>query len=117
MTINWHDRSIAPERLWDGFYLDLLDELKRRDAWFLTAAQAVAWFRRRRSARFESVRQEDGSVHVRVSADGAGDAPGLTVRVHMPWSTDRPFRPVRQADFTDVTLHDSLDARVAVPCP
>jgi hypothetical protein len=116
LTINWHDRSIAPERLWDGFYLDLLDELKRRDAWFPTAAQAVDWFRRRRSARFESVRQEDGSVRVRVSADSAEDAPGLTVRVYMPWTSDRPFRPVRQADFTDVTLRDSLDARVAVPC-
>jgi hypothetical protein len=116
LTINWHDRSIAPERLWDGFYLDLLDELKRRDAWFPTAAQAVAWFRRRRSARFESVRQDDGSVHVRASAEVAEDAPGLTVRVYMPWTSDRPFRPVRQADFTDVTLRDSLDARVAVPC-
>src|SRR6185369_8504752 len=24
LTVNWHDRSIAPERLWDDFYLDLL---------------------------------------------------------------------------------------------
>jgi len=29
LTVNWHDRSIAPERLWDDFYLDLLDDLKR----------------------------------------------------------------------------------------
>ena len=37
LTINWHDRSIAPERLWDDFYLKLLRELKSRGAWLPTA--------------------------------------------------------------------------------
>ena len=54
LTINWHDRSIAPERLWDGFYLKLLRELKSRGAWFATAAQTVSWFRKRRSAVVEA---------------------------------------------------------------
>lgn len=107
LTINWHDRSIAPERLWDGFYLDLLDELKGRRPWFPTAAQAVAWFRRRRSAKLDAVWQDDGSVFIRASADSLDDAPGLTVRVHAPG-------PARSARFTDLTLRDTLDARVAV---
>ena len=50
LTINWHDRSIAPERLWDGFYIRLLENLKARSAWFPTAARAVSWFRKRRAA-------------------------------------------------------------------
>src|SRR4029434_2362523 len=50
ITLNWHDRSIGPERCWKDFYLWMLDELKRRGAWFPTAAQAVAWFRKRRAA-------------------------------------------------------------------
>ena len=53
LTFNWHDRSIAPERLWDGFYLKLLGELKSRGAWFATAAQTVSWFRNRRLAVVE----------------------------------------------------------------
>jgi hypothetical protein len=107
LTINWHDRSIAPERLWDGFYLDLLGELKRRQPWFPTAAQAVSWFRRRRAARFDSVCQDDGWVHIRASADGLGEAPGLTVRVHTHGLG-------RATSFTDLPLRDTLDAHVPV---
>ena len=114
LTINWHDRSIAPERLWGDFYLDLLDELKRRDPWFPTAAQAVAWFHRRRAARFEQ--QADGSVVVQASAS-AESLPGLTVRTHKPGLSEWPLRALRRADFTDALLGDSVDARAAVSCP
>ncbi len=54
LTINWHDRSLAPERLWGACYRDLIQELKTRGAWFSTAAQAISWFRKRRSAVFET---------------------------------------------------------------
>jgi peptidoglycan/xylan/chitin deacetylase (PgdA/CDA1 family) len=54
LTINWHDRSLAPERLWGAFYSDLIQDLKHRNAWFATAGEATAWFRKRRSAQFES---------------------------------------------------------------
>jgi hypothetical protein len=103
LTVNWHDRSIAPERLWDGFYLDLLTELKRRAPWFSTGTQAVSWFRRRRSATFDSVRRHDGWVYVRASSQGSEDIPGLTVRVH-----------TGPGCFTDLKLTDTLDARVAM---
>jgi hypothetical protein len=116
LTINWHDRSIAPERLWGDFYLDLLDELKRRDAWFPTSAQAVAWFQRRRAARFERVRPDDEMVQVRAFASGAG-LPGLTVRTHKPAPADRPLSAVRSTEFTDEPLYASIDARVAVSYP
>ena len=51
LTINWHDRSIAPERLWEDFYRKMLRELRSRGAWLPTSRKAVAWFRSRRSAR------------------------------------------------------------------
>jgi hypothetical protein len=104
LTVNWHDRSIAPERLWDGFYRDLLDELKRRNPWFPTAAQAVAWFRGRRSATFDSVRLDDeGALHLRVSSQASAKLPGLTVRVHTAPGT-----------FIDLPLTETLEASVAV---
>jgi peptidoglycan/xylan/chitin deacetylase (PgdA/CDA1 family) len=53
VTVNWHDRSIAPERCWDDFYVDLVCELKKQGAWFATAEQAVAWFRKRRAIVLE----------------------------------------------------------------
>src|SRR2546422_9328224 len=53
VTVNWHDRSIAPERVWDRVYVDLVDELRSRSPWFSTTRPAVSWFRRRRSVVFE----------------------------------------------------------------
>lgn len=60
LTINWHDRSLAPERLWYACYQRLLDDLKDRGAWFATCGQAIAWFGKRRSATFrpEGVNRE-----------------------------------------------------------
>jgi hypothetical protein len=83
VTVNWHDRSIMPERLWGEFYGDLVDELKSRGAWFATASQAVAWFRQRRSVVFEHTRPESGAITATRSADaGQRPLPALRVRVH-----------------------------------
>ena len=57
LTINWHDRSLSPERLWHACYRDLVQDLRSRGAWFSTAGQAISWFRKRRSVVFET----DGS--------------------------------------------------------
>ena len=54
LTVNWHGRSLAPERLWGDFYSDLLGRLSARKPWFATAAQTVAWLRQRRAATFEA---------------------------------------------------------------
>jgi hypothetical protein len=54
VVVNWHDRSLAPERLWGFSYRALLHELMDGDrAWFATAQQAVDWFRWRRSVVFK----------------------------------------------------------------
>ena len=55
LVINWHDRSLAPERLWDRCYRELLNEIETGGrVWFATAAEAVDWFRWRRSIRFRA---------------------------------------------------------------
>jgi len=53
LVINWHERSLAPERLWGSFYKELLHRvMKRNRAWMINACTAVEWFRHRRSIRF-----------------------------------------------------------------
>jgi hypothetical protein len=52
LTINWHCRSLAPERLWIEPYLRLLKMLQESQAWFATASQAVEWYRQRRRCQF-----------------------------------------------------------------
>lgn len=99
LVINWHDRSIAPERLWDGFYIQLLADLKRQGAWFPTACQAVAWFRKRRSITFESVSWDNGTLRIRTRGGSDDVGPALVLRIRQPTTSgcsrrfmDVPFR-------------------------
>ena len=86
LTLLWHDRSLAPERLWGEFYRELLQELARDRAWVTTAGKSVRWFLKRREAAFEGVSVDGGSIEVRVSTPeaepGDRDLPGLVLRVH-----------------------------------
>jgi hypothetical protein len=116
LTINWHDRSIAPERLWEGFYLKLLEELRQRGAWFPTASQAVAWFQKRRSANFDAVEMKDGVLKVRVSAAPDPRLPGLRVRVHRAGANrlNETKRLHASTGFEDRSLHQLLESTVAL---
>ncbi len=81
VTVNWHDRSIAPERLWGDSYADVIAQLKSRGAWFSTASQAVSWFRKRRSVVFQDS-CEPGQPRTKVIAERAADLPGFRLRVY-----------------------------------
>lgn len=83
-TINWHDRSLAPERNWDAAYLSLLDRLRGENSWFATGGEAVAWFERRRAVRFVQPGAA-GSAPGAVAGPGeTGEGPPLALRVHTP---------------------------------
>jgi hypothetical protein len=82
LTINWHDRSLAPERLWGECYVGAVKDLGERNAWFATAGQAVAWFRKRRGAEFETDCARPGEVRVRVAANDGNALPGLRLRIY-----------------------------------
>jgi hypothetical protein len=111
LTINWHDRSLAPERLWGEIYRDLLQDLAQRGAWFAPAGQIVAWFRRRRSAVFEMGGMGPGAGRVRVAAERGGNLPGLRLRVHKPRRSDQP--EVRSSeDYVDLPLDESVGSQV-----
>jgi hypothetical protein len=105
LTINWHDRSIAPERLWGDFYLELLDELKSRGAWFPTAAQAVAWFRKRRAATVEIDQVEGGNIRVRTHSSPSDTLPGLRVRIYKPF--DQSMSSPSEVRFVDMPFEDT----------
>ena len=99
LTVNWHDRSIAPERLWDGSYVRLIAECKQNGAWFATAAQAVAWFRQRRGASFACTAS---GITVRSTNSGGKILPGLRIRIHESG-----------AKFADQILRDGMEISLA----
>jgi hypothetical protein len=114
LTINWHDRSLGPERLWGGAYAILLDELRARKPWFATAAQTVSWFRKRRATSFASVTQDGGSIRVQPVTDRAdANAPLLTVRVYNSGASKHILDRPRAAAFEDFTIDNSDQVLIA----
>ncbi len=110
LTINWHDRSVAPERLWGEYYRDLVEDLKSRGAWFATAGQTVSWFRKRRSVVFESDCVEPGAVRANVPPDSRDNLPGLRLRIHKA----RKMGSYAADDYFDTAFDESVDA--LIPC-
>jgi hypothetical protein len=103
-TVNWHDRSLAPERLWGNFYSHLLDELSAKNPWFATAAQSVAWFRQRRAATFEISATDQRSVKIHLPAPADKSLPPLRVKTFQPGKTgaNGSEQPVR--DGMEISL-------------
>jgi peptidoglycan/xylan/chitin deacetylase (PgdA/CDA1 family) len=113
LTINWHDRSLAPERVWDACYRDLVQHLKSRGAWFSTAGQAVSWFRKRRSVAFETDCIEPDAVRARVSAHHGDNLPGLRLRTYNARESCE-IGTHGSAKYIDMAFNESIDTRV--PC-
>lgn len=87
LTVLWHMRSLAPERLWGDFYKRLLDQFSQHQAWFGTAGETAEWFRRRRRIHLSHRVASDGQWIVCVKAADSENSSPLTVRIHHP----KPF--------------------------
>ncbi len=113
ITVNWHDRSIAPERLWGGFYAQLMDDLKSKGAWFPTASQAVSWFRKRRSAEFQTSTLDPNSIHVKIPVNEGDRLPGLCLRIYnAPIPRESAANGVTPLLFHDLSLASSTDIKI-----
>jgi hypothetical protein len=105
LTINWHDRSLAPERFWDAPYRELLENMKSRGAWFATAGQTVSWFRMRRSTTFEVDADGHQSVHVNLGAQSE-NLPSLRLRTYQQ-KPEVAESPQSRARFLDSPIRES----------
>jgi peptidoglycan/xylan/chitin deacetylase (PgdA/CDA1 family) len=84
LTLNWHTRSLSPERLWGDFYARLLEEIQKHRVWFGTAGDIVRWFRKRRALRFDSVRVGEDFIVVSLGSDLSPSGPSLCLRIYNP---------------------------------
>lgn len=82
-TLSWHERSLVPERQWDGAYRWLLGQLRRRGARVLPARDVVSWFTARRSVDLQGVKVDADRLRA-VSGRGPQmtDSPALILRIH-----------------------------------
>lgn len=106
MTINWHDRSLAPERIWDASYRELLQELKSRGAWFATVEEATSWFRMRRAVVFEEENGETVGTQVGASCKFGAGLPRMRARVHLE-QCPREAEVHNSVRYIDRTLRES----------
>src|SRR5206468_4081077 len=114
LTINWHDRSLGPERLWGDAYVNLLRELRGTTPWFATASQTVAWFRKRRATSFVNNIQEGGSIRVPPPTDPtAVGLPPLTVRAYNGGASNRNVGSSHSAAVEDSTIDGSDEVLIA----
>lgn len=82
VTVLWHERSLAPERLWGEFYIQLLQDLRERRAWFGTAEQVVQWFRQRRAITFDDCHLDAHMLRLQLKCDGTNLEAPFIIRVH-----------------------------------
>jgi hypothetical protein len=108
LTVNWHDRSIAPERLWGDFYARLVEQMALRGAWFATGCQVVSWFRKRRSANFERTRTDGYRITVGWQAETDEPLPGLRLRCYPPRQV-LDFTVTRESRCIDMAFDGTLD--------
>ena len=82
-TLSWHERSLVPERQWDGAYRWLLAQLRQRGAYVGSARDVVSWFTARRSVDLQGADIEPDLL--RVLADRATQtaaSPALILRIY-----------------------------------
>lgn len=114
ITVLWHMRSIAPERLWDDFYLKLLDTFKEQNVCFATASQAVLWFQKRRNLIFADIFFEDENLRVKLlNIEKADDSP-LILRIYIPDPNNTDFFQTNLS-FTDIKIENETELRVPIP--
>ena len=103
LVVNWHDRSLAPERQWTRPYRALLAELRgRHRVWFTTATIAVDWYRWRRAIRF--VRAGDDLTVCAGEMDSARPLPPAAVTIRAGSAGDRTTRRERLEAGTAITV-------------
>jgi hypothetical protein len=116
LTIIWHDRSLAPERLWGDIYIKLIDHLRKSNAWMDTASRVVRWFDKRRSVVFEDVCFSKNRVKLRIRGNPDENVPDLTVRIHKPKTgvpTDTDLGSVEKT-YQDIHFANVLNAEYPI---
>src|SRR5581483_11674046 len=81
-TLSWHERSLVPERQWDGAYRWLLAQLRQRGAYVGSARDVVSWFSTRRSVDLQDAGIEADRLRALADRGPRAASPALLLRIH-----------------------------------
>jgi hypothetical protein len=91
LSINWHTRSLNPERNWDEFYISLIHLLSAENVWFASTNEVVDWFEMRRKVHFLNDPFDAQSTNVCLNSVNPDGLPKLQINYYIP--KGKPFRP------------------------
>ena len=111
LVINWHDRSLGPERLWGDFYEGLLKEIKCYRVCSCTAFEATEWFRKRRAVRFTEVDGGDGTRRLKIERVEKGQGPGLKLRLYGDWDAGGEAKDSGKG-YREMPLREDMELHV-----
>jgi hypothetical protein len=114
LTVNWHHRSIAPERLWDEFYKQLLNHLQEYRVWFGKAGDVVRWFEKRRNVQFKEIKIQNRNLKVKICGHKGFQGPDLILRQHKPKLTFDENGKETNTGFIDVPIRDEDEIDVGL---
>jgi CBS domain-containing protein len=112
LTVNWHDRSLVPERNWDQFYIKFVKALTDLNPWFAQMRSVTEWFQRRRDIAFDSVEILPDRIVIR-SRNGEPSEASTTDQLPLPCF--RVLLPPRGRPPIEVPLDGSGLASVDLP--
>ena len=108
LVVNWHHRSLGPERLWGEVYRGIRRCIAAHRVWETTAGEACRWYQARRAIRFAEVGDAERR-RVIVTANAASGLPPFSVVIRTPAGGNRR-QPLRHGAVHTEPLHAASDA-------
>jgi hypothetical protein len=112
-TLSWHERSLVPERQWDGVYRRLVAQLRQRGAYVGSARDVVSWFAARRSVGLQGA--EIKADRLQALADRRSEAVASPVLILRSHGSPSDHDNVGTSSFVDIPVDaDSLNALLSM---
>jgi hypothetical protein len=110
LTILWHDRSLSPERLYEDFYIKLLNELKNNKGWFATTTDTCNWFKKRRAIKLNDVKVDGNNIYINTKREATDTQPSIILRIYHPLQKKEiPEIAIRQLlNYTDIPYQNKI---------
>jgi len=115
LTILWHDRSLSPERLYEDFYIKLLNELKNNKGWFATATDTCNWFKKRREIKLNNVIVNGNNIYINTQVEASDTQPSMNLRIYHPLPKKENHEiAIRQLlNYTDIPYQNEIHFHIS----
>ena len=113
LTVNWHGRSLAPERLWNDFYRQLLNYIQTDHVWFGTCKEIITWYKKRRSVKFKSIEIIENRIVAQIDGINHRDGPDLSLNIYGLGNNEKE-KPHSGSTFQQFDLQKNMTLKIPI---